>query len=151
MLAYLLVVENHCDDLRLKRIIKQSPRRISAKTVEIMEEIAFRDGGCIFDIAASREKYPNSRASAAIESFKDDKGTRGDVVPLPLDEFYDGGDESQRISFPCPKQRGQGVDWRLENIMELKSNIVNYMSNAQQPTLWIFRRNIAFYRCRQIR
>ena len=44
MLAYLCVIHNPADDLRLKRIINTPTRGIGAKTVELAEEVAGRRG-----------------------------------------------------------------------------------------------------------
>ena len=45
MIAYLAVLNNPEDDLRLTRIINNPPRGIGAKTVETAQEIARRERG----------------------------------------------------------------------------------------------------------
>ena len=40
MLAYLVVLNNRADDLRLKRIINNPPRGLGAKTIETAERLA---------------------------------------------------------------------------------------------------------------
>ena len=50
MIAYLAVLNNPEDDLRLTRIINNPPRGIGARTVETAQAIARRDGSSLYAV-----------------------------------------------------------------------------------------------------
>ena len=58
MIAYLAVLNNPEDDLRLSRIINNPPRGIGAKTVETAQEIARRDGASLYAVVDNASMYP---------------------------------------------------------------------------------------------
>ena len=58
MLAYLCVVNNPADDLRLRRIINMPPRGIGARTIEQVQEEAIRQGVPMFQILMTADQYP---------------------------------------------------------------------------------------------
>lgn len=58
MIAYLAVLNNPEDDLRLTRIINNPPRGIGAKTVETAQEIARREGVSLFAVIDNARMYP---------------------------------------------------------------------------------------------
>ena len=56
-LAYLAVVSNKNDNVRLRRIINEPKRGIGDTTVNYVSEIAARTGSSMFDIMASASEY----------------------------------------------------------------------------------------------
>ena len=65
MLAYLCVVNNPADDLRLRRIMNMPPRGIGARTIEQVQEEAIRQGVPMFQILMTADQYPEFEARRA--------------------------------------------------------------------------------------
>ena len=70
VLAYLSVINNPADTLRLKRIINEPKRGIGAATVAAAQQIALQTGNSLFDIFATADEYAAlSRKAAGLRSF----------------------------------------------------------------------------------
>ena len=65
MIAYLAVLNNPEDDLRLTRIINNPPRGIGARTVETAQAIARRDGSSLYAVIDNARMYPELERAAA--------------------------------------------------------------------------------------
>ncbi len=146
IIAYLSVINNETDFLRLKRIINEPKRGIGDATVDILEQISSDLGESPLEIMRSAKQIPAlSRAAARLcdvaEMFDDFK-QKSLTMPLAdlLDEIMDKTGYQNML-------RGQGEEGttRLENIEELKSTMVNYSMNAEEPTLSGFLEEIALY------
>ena len=57
MTAYLAVLNNPEDDLRLTRIINNPPRGIGAKTIETAQAIALREGASLYAVIDNARMY----------------------------------------------------------------------------------------------
>lgn len=57
ILAYLCVINNTSDDLRLKRIINEPRRKIGETTVNTVERLAAAQGCSMFDIMSRAQDY----------------------------------------------------------------------------------------------
>ena len=147
MLAYLWVINNRADDLRLKRILNQPPRGIGAKTVETIERLCTAAGTPMYTVISDPYNYPAMERSAAklmaftvmIEECAELLNT------LPLPDFYEEllirtGYVAMLEQKDDPENRA-----RLENVRELKSSILTYMENTDEPTLSGFLEEIALY------
>ncbi len=148
MLAYLCVINNRHDDLRLKRIINTPPRGLGAKTIETAQRLAEAEGKSLYSVIfhchdyASLEKPAGklSQFTSMIETLAQrlDEG-------ISLPDFYE---ELMRRSGYLQMLEEKPTDenlTRLENIRELKSSILSYMENAQEPSLAGFLEEIALY------
>ncbi|MBQ3879191.1 MAG: UvrD-helicase domain-containing protein, partial [Oscillospiraceae bacterium] len=70
ILSYLWVVVNHSDELRLKRIINNPPRKISPQRVEAATETAQEFSVPLFEVIANAHSYNRfDRAAAPMEDF----------------------------------------------------------------------------------
>ena len=70
MVAYLQVINNPHDDVRLSRIINVPKRSIGAKTVSVAADIAAGLGESIYSVIRDADAYPQlSRASAKLREF----------------------------------------------------------------------------------
>ena len=70
MVAYLQVINNPHDDVRLSRIINVPKRSIGARTVEIAAEIASGIGESIYSVISEADSYPQlSRAASKLKAF----------------------------------------------------------------------------------
>lgn len=147
MLAYLWVISNRSDDLRLKRILNQPPRGIGAKTVECIERLCAASGMPFYDIISDPFNYPALERSAkklmAFTVMIESCAELLDTLPLP--EFYDA--LLERSGYVAMLQEKDDVEsrGRLENVRELKSSILTYMQTTDTPTLRGFLEEIALY------
>ena len=147
MLAYLWVISNRADDLRLKRIINQPPRGIGAKTVETIERLCAASGKPLYSVVSDPYSYPAMERSAQkLMNFTvliEECAELAQTLPLP--GFYE--ELLIRTGYVKMLEEKDELEnrTRLENVRELKSSIVNYVENADTPTLSGFLEEIALY------
>ena len=148
MLAYLCLINNRSDDLRLLRIINTPARGLGGKTMEMVERLAQAENKPLYEIIANCRYYNSlERAVSKIEAFH---GMIEDCAKLlrngmSLDAFYDElliRTGYVRMLTDKPTEENQT---RLENVRELKSSIITYMENEEHPTLAGFLEEIALY------
>ena len=65
MLAYLCVINNRADELRLQRIINNPPRGIGGKTLEMAQRQAAAAGVPLYTVVSDPYSYPSLEKSAA--------------------------------------------------------------------------------------
>ena len=137
MLAYLWVINNPADTLRLQRIINTPARKIGAKAQETLQELAQRESASVFGIAENAKQYPElSRSADAVASFAammNDLISRKFDTPLP--DFYDLVMEKTGYLADLQRQNNEEANGRIDNIMELKSNIADYCQRTENPSL----------------
>jgi len=137
MLAYLWVVSNPADSMRLRRIINTPARKIGAKAVETITALAQQGGTSEFDIICRAPEFPElSRSCDAVMRFgqliselRMQKET-DDLITL-----YEAVMEKTGYLASLQAQTGEDAQVRIDNIMELKSNILEYCQRNEQPTL----------------
>ena len=72
MLAYLCLINNRADDLRLRRIINQPPRGIGAKTVEMAQRQADAANVPLYEVILHAKDYPSmEKAVGKLTAFSD--------------------------------------------------------------------------------
>lgn len=147
MLAYLCVINNHADNLRLNRIINNPPRGIGAKALEMAQRQAEAAKLPLYEVISNAKDYPALEKSATkFKAFTDlIEGCEALLQDLSLPEFYEElmirtGYVAMLESKDCVENRT-----RLENIRELKSSFISYMENNDAPTLNGFLEEIALY------
>ena len=149
MLAYLCVINNPADDLRLRRIINVPARKIGAATVDKAQLIAARYGLTLYDVLCRAEEFPELKSSAAkLKSFTDMiEEMRRRLPDCPLPEFYDYVCERSGYAPALREKDDVESRGRLENVQELKSSILTYLENAEgtEPSLSGFLDEIALY------
>ena len=148
MLAYLCVINNRADDLRLHRIINNPPRGLGAKTIETADRLAQAEGNGLYYVISDPYSYaPLEKSAGKLLQFstmiEDLAQLLEDGTPLP--EFYEevmlkSGYVAMLECKPTEENKT-----RLENIKELKSSINAYVQNAGVPTLAGFLEEIALY------
>ncbi|MCI9156195.1 MAG: UvrD-helicase domain-containing protein [Lawsonibacter sp.] len=137
VLAYLAVLDNPEDDLRLTRIINNPPRGIGARTVEIAQELARRDESSFYAVVDNAAMYPElQKAAKKLGEFT--KLIQGlyqlladNQITLP--EFYE--ELLSRTGYAVMLESKNTVEdrTRLENVRELLTSINSYLENRANP------------------
>ncbi len=133
MIAYLAVLNNPEDDLRLSRIINNPPRGIGAKTVETAQEIARRDGASLYAVVDNASMYPElERPAKKLGEFTAlIQGLHMLLVEnqLTLSAFYE--ELLARTGYAVMLESKNTVEdrARLENVRELLTSINSYLEN----------------------
>lgn len=146
VLAYMCVVQAPQDDLRLQRIINTPTRGIGAKTIETIAEIARNENVSMSHVVSRANEYPElSKAAMKLIKFSDMMNDlREASKDMPLDIFYDFLlDKTGYIR--ALEEKGDENLGRIENVKELKSNIVSYAQNTEEASLAGFLDEIALY------
>ena len=148
MLAYLCVINNHTDDLRLRRIINVPSRKIGAATIDKAQSLAMFYGVPLYDILRKADNYPELKASAGkLISFTDMIAEMQHVgQSMGLVEFYEY--VCQRTGYTQMLQDKDDMEsrGRLENVQELTSSILAFLENdPENPTLSGFLDEVALY------
>ena len=147
MLAYLCVIHNPADDLRLKRIVNTPARGIGAKTVETAEAVAAQMGLPIYQVMLHAASYPELKKQAAklavftdmMESLRE----KADQMDLP--DFYDEVVAATGYITALEAKNTLENRTRIENVQELKSSIQGYLENADAPSLAGFLDEVSLY------
>ena len=120
VLAYMTILYNPFDMVRFKRIVNEPKRGIGDATMEMLENIT-RDLGI-----------------SPIDVMRDS------VKTMQLDEFFDL--LLQKTGYAdYLKNMGEEGKIRLENVQELKSNILKYMKESELPSLENFLEEVSLY------
>ena len=148
MVAYLSVLNNIDDDLRLTRIINNPPRGIGARTIELATELAYREETCLYAIIDNARQYPElERAVPKLAQFTDLMDELRELMDtMPLDKFYE--ELMIRTGYATMLETKNTVEdrTRLENIRELLTSIRGYMENVgEDADLAGFLDEIALY------
>lgn len=129
MVAYLQVVNNPHDDVRLSRIINVPKRGIGARTVQVAAEIAAGLGESIYSVIKEADSYPQlSRAASKLKGFVSlvdgflEAEESGDYT---LAELYNLIIEHTNYENYLKLEK-ENPEVRIENIEELSSNIIKF-------------------------
>jgi DNA helicase-2/ATP-dependent DNA helicase PcrA len=148
MLAYLCVLNNPMDDLRLRRIINVPARAIGAATVEKVQSLATAQGVSLFEILRNADLFPELKTPASkLLKFADlIDGLRSLGGELALPEFYDAVCDRTGYLRPLEEKNDMESRGRIENVQELKSNILGFLERGpEDPTLSGFLNEISLY------
>ena len=147
MFAYLWVLENPADELRLRRIINVPARKIGDKSVETAAQVALENGMLLYDVVRQASHFPAlSRGAAAMEKFGAMmENLRQQRQFLSLSELYDELLDKSGYRAALEEKGGVEEQGRLEHIEELKSYIVNYENDHDEASLAGFLEEMALY------
>ena len=148
MLAYLCVINNTSDDLRLRRIINVPSRKIGAATIDKAQMLATENGMPLFEILRRAGEFSELKsASAKLIAFTEMIGEMQQrLQDMGLVEFYEY--VCQRSGYVQVLQEKNDMEsrGRLENVQELASSIIAFLeSDPENPSLAGFLDNIALY------
>ncbi len=146
ILAYLQVIDNPNDGLRLKRIINEPKRGIGLQTISAIEMIAVQTHESMLKIMREADQHPSlSKKAKPLQDFVQmiDELTAM-LSDIPLEELLEEllAKSGYRIALMAQGDEGQ---IRLENINELKSNLVRYQQENPQGSLRGFLEEIALF------
>ncbi len=144
VMAYLCLVQNPNDNVRLDRIINEPKRKIGTTTLNAIGEIAAAEGVSKFEIIRNAERYtalaksaPNLRMFAELILQ-----LQRIAAEEPLHVLFE-----QTIELSGYKQMliaaGIAEMDRLENIQELISNAIEYENSVENATLAGFLEEVA--------
>ena len=148
MLAYLCVINNRTDDLRLNRIINNPPRGLGAKTIETAQRLAQAEGTDLYRVVSDPYSYaPLEKSAQKLIQFSMLIEELAALLDdgMPLVEFYEQVMLRTGYASMLEMKPTEENKTRLENIRELKSSIASYVQNAEVPTLAGFLEEIALY------
>ncbi len=127
LIAYMSIVANNQDDLRLRRIINEPSRKIGAATLENLASIAVNENISMLDVMANVQSYPAlQRAASALSAFY---GMYMRLVQaaasMPMDEFVSEliNITGYRAMLMAQEEEGKT---RLENVGQLISSVKTY-------------------------
>ena len=146
VVAYLSVINNPADNLRLTRIVNEPKRGIGATTVSTATEISDMLGEPLYKVFAKADEYaPLSRTSSNLIEFSQMmKNLIDKSEEIPISDLLDLLLEETGYMRSLEAEGDQGIT-RIENVMELKSNIMQYEQEAEEPSLSGFLEEIALY------
>lgn len=143
-LAYLSVVANHDDSVRLERIINVPKRGIGATTISSAKEISDALGMSLFEVFKSANEYEKLKRSAdkliaftqMIESFTEllTRESPSSVFISLLDET------GYKMSLAGDKEH---FEERLQNLDELNSNLIRFKEENPEGELSDFLEEVA--------
>ena len=148
ILAYLCVINNPSDGLRLRRIINEPKRKIGETTVSTLEAIAAVQNCSMFDVMCDAEKYPVlSKVAPKLADFVSIiKTLRGIARTERLSVLVENTIERTGYRNMILMMGESELD-RLENIQELVSTALEYeqrvAENGEEATLTGFLEEIA--------
>ena len=145
--AYLWVIENPSDTLRLKRIVNVPARKIGGRSIELAEEEAVQNGISLYEVLQNAKNYSSiSRSSGAMINFIETiENLRAQREFLTLPELYDEMLDKTGYAFMLESKGDAESQNRLDNIMELKSTIIQYHENSENSSLAGFLEDMALY------
>jgi DNA helicase-2/ATP-dependent DNA helicase PcrA len=142
-MAYLNLISNHDDDIRLMRVINVPKRGIGETTIRNAYDIAQGMGTSLFNIIEEADTYDKLyRSAVKLKSFTDlikkitdasQSASLSDLFDIVMRET--GYRESLRAD--------EDSEDRIQNLDQLKSEIVQYMADAEEPTLEGFLQDVA--------
>ncbi|WP_294412692.1 UvrD-helicase domain-containing protein [uncultured Ruminococcus sp.] len=143
--SYLSFINNHNDMLRFRRIINEPKRGIGDSTLTIIEDISRDLKLSPFDVLKNCEEYaPLSKKVTALKNayqmfeFLTEKSEE-----LPLDEFLDV--LLDKTGYLDSLKALENADTKIENVQELLTSMVQYMEQADEPSLSGFLEEVALY------
>ena len=143
-IAYLTVINNTADDIRLRRIINEPKRGIGDTSVSHAADIANSLGISLFEVIANADDYPQlSRAAGKMKAFA---AMINDCVEksheLSIKEAFDYLMKESGYVEGLALDAETYTD-RLANITELSNNLQRYTEENDEPSLTGFLEEVA--------
>ncbi len=145
VLAYLCVINNPSDSLRLRRIINEPKRKIGDSTVNAVAELAGFYGCSMFSVMQKAFEYPAlAKAAQKLVDFTNMiLGLRDIAAAEPLDILIDKVLDLTGYRAMLKVTDGIEGETRLENVEELISNAVEFVRSHDDSSLDAFLEEVA--------
>ncbi|HIZ83764.1 MAG TPA: UvrD-helicase domain-containing protein [Firmicutes bacterium] len=136
VIAYLNVINNPADSLRMRRIINEPKRGIGDATVAHVAQIAEGLGVSMFQVMKEADAYPAlSRAAKKLREFA---GMLQELIEaaerLSIHELLELTLDKSGYMRALAAQGEEAKD-RIDNVNELSSSILQYEQENEEPTL----------------
>lgn len=135
-IAYLTVLNNPSDNVKLRRIINEPKRGIGNTTINTASEIAAGLGTSIYEVIKHSDEYERlSRASAKLKKFTDMIDEFINLTnQIPLNELFERlmKDSGYIEALALDKETYED---RLANLNELSTNLVRYTQENEDGDL----------------
>ena len=145
VLAYLCLINNPADDLRLSRIINEPARGIGATTVNRLRDIAAADNTTMLSVAAKADEF--AALSHAANRLKDFYSMISELTEqknvLSLSDLTENLLEKSGYRNALILENTDESHDRLENIKEFYNTISLYEQETEEPSLSAFLEEIA--------
>ncbi len=134
--AYLQLINNHDDNLRLRRIINEPRRKIGDKTLDAIATIAEEQNCSQFDVINHADRYTAlDRARLTLRMFADlinslTEAAKAVSLDVLFDMMLDRSGYRQMLIDGGIEQAD-----RLENLDAFKDGIIEYINENEAPTL----------------
>ena len=144
VLAYLQLINNNNDDLRLRRIINEPKRAIGDTTVNHAAEIATQLGVSIFEVIKNADEYASlSRSANKLKAFADMISSLTEIAEdISISELFELMLEKTGYLNALIAEGEESAD-RVDNVKEFASNITQFELENDEPTLSAFLEDIA--------
>ena len=144
--SYMAFINNTSDLLRMRRIINEPKRGIGDTTLSLLGDITTDLNADALEVMRNADEYPIIAKKALV--LKKTAKMFDNLIAVseeqPLDIFFDEL-LSKTGYLDYMKSLGDEGITRLENINELKSTVIAYMNDAEEPSLNGFLEEIALY------
>ena len=142
MIAYLSVINNPSDEIRLRRIVNQPKRSIGDKTIATASEIAGALGESLLEVLGRADEFDSlRRASVKLKAFYDmmqELIDANDDESVSLHELYELILEKTGY-IEALRGEKEEAETRIGNINELASNLLKFQEeNGEEATLSAF-------------
>ena len=143
--SYLSFINNHNDILRFRRIINEPKRGIGDSTIALIDDISRDLKISPYEVICSCEDYaPLSKKVSALkkagEMFRE---LTEAAETLPLDELLD--EVLDKTGYLDYLKTLENAETKIENVEELRTSMVQYMQQAEEPSLGGFLEEVALY------
>ena len=125
LIAYLRLINNHNDDVALKRIINEPKRGIGLKTIDNIESIASNSGLSMYDVISKGKE---------LEFKKIIDELTNDAKDLSLTELIDDVLDKTGMKDSLSSLSTEDID-RLDYLMEFRSITEEYQNNTGSVNL----------------
>ncbi len=135
-IAYLTLINNPADTIKLKRIINEPKRGIGDTTVNTASDIAAGLGVSLFEVMCSADNYDRlSRAASKLKAFTDMiNELRVKAMDVPMNVLFDELMEATGYIRALAQDKDTYED-RLSNLNELKTNMLRYLEENEDGDL----------------
>ncbi len=143
-IAYLTVVNNPNDNVRLRRIINVPKRGIGDTTVNKASEISSGLGISLYEVFSHADEYEALKRSAKklMQFAETIESVRANLDKIPIDELFEDIIRKTDYMSHLRLDKEKGAE-RIENIYELVTNLKNYQTENEEPTLSGFLEEVA--------